>query len=425
MIFSFFYDLIFFIFLLFCLPKILFLYFFKKKYQKSFKQRFGLDFPQINKKGKPLIWIHAVSVGETRAIILLSRLLASDYTLLISSITETGHAEAKRSLHFADFHLFLPVDLKMVIDPIVKRVRPDIVMISETDLWFQFLSSAKKYGAKTVLVNGKISEKSTKRLLFFSFFAKRLYALIDFFCVQNDLYKERFLSLGVPLNKMAVTGNLKFDEDENGWDEKDSAVWKERLGISKEDQVVVVGSTHDVEERLILDALRSLLEENPHLKIILVPRHPERFDAVAGLLSERKHSFCRFSQSKNISEQIILIDEMGLLRKCYKIADLAIVGGSFTPKIGGHNILEPLRAGVPVLFGPYMHAQPDFLKLVLDAKAGIQVTDKEIFKTVKRLLENQQARALLASHGLKLIADISGSSKKTLSICQELFSKKH
>lgn len=422
MIFTTLYNISLSFFAVLCSPKILYDYFLKKKYRESLKQRLGFDFPIIDKKNKPLIWVHAVSVGETRAVIHLCKLLSKDYTLLISSITETGHAEAKRSLKFADYHVFLPFDFKWIIEPIVNRVKPEFIIISETDLWYQFLSSAKQNGAKTVVVNGKISETSAKRLIFAKFFANSLYGLIDFFCMQSNLYKERFLDLGVPPNKIEVTGNLKFDDDNKRLNENELICWKARLGITPDSKVIAVGSTHDPEETLILDALEGLRKVNSDLKILLVPRHPERFGAIEKSLALRNAPFCRFTKTQNCNTQIVLIDAMGVLRDCYQVADLAIVGGSFTPKVGGHNILEPLGYGTPVLFGPYMHGQPDLLELVLKSDSGVQVADKEIDSAVNSLLNDPKKQLLLKNAGLKLMEEIKGSTKKTFDICEKLFS---
>lgn len=404
--------------------KFTYFYFAKKKYNKSFKQRLGRDFPHVDKKGKPLIWIHAVSVGETRAVIALAKMLKHDYTLLISSITETGHAEAKRALSFADYHVFLPFDLSFIIKPIVKAIKPDFVIISETDLWFQFLAAAKENGAKTILVNGKISEKSEKRMKLCAFFSKRIYGLIDFFAVQSKQYLERFQHLGVPLEKIAVTGNLKFDDDVRPLNHEDLDKWKKRLGIIAGQKVVTIGSTHHPEEIIILDELDKISEDYQDLKILLVPRHPERFDAIEKELILKQADFCRFSNSLECSAKIVLVDAMGLLRNCYQVSTLAIVAGSFIERIGGHNILEPCMYGVPVIFGPYMHSQPDLLDLVIKYHAGIQTDAEHLHETVAAFLDDFERCLSFGENGLQLIADVKGSTLKTFHICQRLFSSK-
>ncbi|HRD55683.1 MAG TPA: 3-deoxy-D-manno-octulosonic acid transferase [Parachlamydiaceae bacterium] len=421
MIFSLLYDVSLILLILLYSPKIAYDYFFKGKYQKSLKKRFGIDFPEIDKKNEPLIWFHAVSVGETRAIAALAKALSADYTLLITSITETGYAESKRSLAFADYHLFLPIDLKFIIQPIVFKVKPDVVMVSETDLWYQFLKAAKKEGSSIFLVNGKISERSLKRLNYFSFFANKLYGLVDFFVVQSEAYKERFLSLGVPKEKIGVSGNLKFDIEEKVLSQDELKIWKERFGIDPRQKVITVGSTHENEETLVLDAIDQISGKHPDLKVILVPRHPERFSQIEKELQQRKASFCVFSKSEKCSQNIVLVDAMGLLRYCYQIADIAIVGGSFWPKVGGHNILEPLYTGVPVIFGSYMHSQPELVHLVHAFSAGVQ-TDKEGLKdTLDVLLRDSEKCLEIKKSGLEMIASLQGSTKRTLEILVDHF----
>ena len=420
MIFAFFYDLI---LGTLSLPSFGFSYFFKNKYRASLKPRFGFGFPAVDKKNKPLIWIHAVSVGETRAIALLAKMLKEDYTLLISSITETGHEEAKRVLAFADYHVFLPLDLSFIIKPILKRVKPDFVIISETDLWFQFLKASKNNGAKIMLVNGKVSAKSAERLRWVPFFSKRLYDLIDFFSVQNKIYRKRFLALGVPSDKIAVIANLKFDEEFSVFESQELELFKKRVGIDSKDRVLVVGSTHDPEEKMILKVLKPIFEMHPNLKVLIVPRHPERFDEVEKELILQKVGYCRYSKLENCNEKIVLIDAMGLLRKCYSIATIAIVGGSFNDKIGGHNILEPLAYKVPVLFGPYMHSQPDFLEVVLTRQAGVQVKEEWLAEVLNDLLDSSEKRSILGESGFKLISNFKGSTKLTLNLFKSLFVK--
>jgi 3-deoxy-D-manno-octulosonic-acid transferase len=421
MIFSLFYQIFLSILCLAYIPKLTYLYFSRNKYKTSLKQRFGFDFPVIDKKNKPLVWVHAVSVGETRAVAAFCFLLKTEYTLIVSSITETGHAEARRSIPFADYHVYLPVDLKCVIKPIVKKVNPEFVIISETDLWFEFLKTAKENGAKTVVVNGKISEKSFKRLKIFNFFAKHLYSLIDLFVVQNTHYKERLSLLGVAGNKIKVTGNLKFDEDYLFLKGAELDSWKEKLGISDKSEVLVIGSTHDPEENIILDALDKIWPLHPMLKVVIVPRHPERFDTIEKELILRELPFSRLSKCTVCVEKIVLVDAMGLLRQCYQVATLAFVGGSFTKNIGGHNILEPLGYSVPVLFGPYMHSQPDLLKYVLEYKAGVQIKASDIAQEIDLLLKSNDKRQKIAMNGLKLISDFKGSTKTTFQLCEDVF----
>lgn len=398
------------------------------KYRNSFSKRFGLGFPDIKQGKGQLVWIHAVSVGETKAVASLVKQFKvqfPDSLLVISSITETGHAEALRSMPFADYHVYLPLDLSWIINPIIRRTKPSLVIFSESDFWYHFIRSSKRVGAKILVVNGKISEKSTKRFLKIPFFSKSLFSGIDFFCVQNSIYLERFKKLGVPPEKMEVTGNMKFDEFYPKLSEKELAAWREQLGISSTDQILVAGSTHDPEEKLLISALQDVWQEHPQLKALIVPRHPERFQAVATLLAKQGIPFIRLSEiNRRVGqEKVILIDAMGQLRKCYQLATVAFVGGSYTEKVGGHNIIEPCWYGVPVLFGPYMHSQSELLSLVQAYQAGLQIPSEQLSSTLLSLLNDPAKRLELGFGGERLVKEMRGATDKSFRVLVDLMKK--
>lgn len=418
MIFSFIYNCFLGLLALVTAPKFLYHYYFQRKYSDSLPQKFGVNLPEIEKKGRFLIWIHAVSVGETKAISSLARVLKKEYPdciLIVSSTTETGHAEAKRCLAFSDYHIYLPLDFSWIIKPYVKRVSPDLVILCESDFWYHFLQASRESGAKIALANGKISEKSTKRLSFFPFFSKKLFSFFDLACLQSEHYKARFLRCEMPEDLIVVTGNLKLDDSYPFVETKELALWKQQLGIEIDDKVVVIGSTHPSEEELILESLRSVWLNDASLKVILVPRHPERFDEVAKILDKLQIPFKRFSASgaKEGREKVVLIDAMGLLRKCYQLADIAIVAGSYTDRVGGHNILEPCSYGIPTVFGPHMQNQPEFVKLVKKFGAGLQVDIKDLSGVIRRLLEDSDERKSIGNAGMRLIENSKGATDKT------------
>ncbi len=362
------------------------------KYREGLRQRMGRDLPQFERGKRPLVWIHAVSFGEVRAIAPLAKLL-SGMDIVVSTVTQTGQLEARRAIPGAKAVFYLPFDLWWWIAPLVKRLRPEIVILSEGDIWPAFQRAVVKHGGRVVIASGKLSERSAQRMRL-PFMANFLLQDVSKICVQNEIYRQRFLSIGYPQNQLIVTGNLKFD----GVVSKvaDLSAWREQLGLESGEKVVVLGSTHAPEEEWLLDAF-------PEGKILLVPRHPERFDAVAALLSLRKESYFRLSEGG--SGRVVLVDCMGKLRDCYEVADLAVVGGSFVPHIGGHNILEPCDYGVPVLFGPHMEAQLELVELVLRAKAGQQVTREELPVSVD---------PAMGERGLALMATLRGAVARTL-----------
>lgn len=411
------------------LPKMFFHMWSKGKYRTCFFPKLGYGFPAIEKNGRPLIWIHAVSVGETKAVVALAKRLKEvpeRPIVLISSASETGHADAKKSMPFADYHVFLPFDLLWIIKPILARTKPDLVILCETDLWYNFLKISKQCGASIVVVNAKISEKSKRRFQKISFFTKELFSLVDLFCVQSTHYVSRFEALGIDKQKLMVTGNIKFDDEHPPADSQVLDVLRMKLGLAKEDRVVVIGSTHEPEEAQLLKALEKTCVQFPELKILIVPRHPERFHSVSEIILRTGISFHRYSSEnaapKNV--QVVLVDAMGLLRKCYQLASVAIVAGSFTSKVGGHNILEPLYYNVPTLFGPHMHGQPELLELVLEYGAGLQTDYAEIGQKMIDLFEKNDLRLGLIKAGSALVSESRGATNHAYDAIQGLLQKK-
>jgi 3-deoxy-D-manno-octulosonic-acid transferase len=408
-----FYDFILLILAFFVLPKLLW-----KKYRRNLKERLGWrlpDFP-LPPNGKR-VWVHAVSVGETRAVIPLVNLIQKevpDAVIFFSSTTETGQSEAKRNLpHLAGYFL-LPFDFSWTMEALTKKLKPDVLILVEGDFWYNLVSNVQK----VVLVNGKISEKSMKRFRLASFFTKRLFSHFKAFCVQSQRYAIRFEDIGIPPEKIVVTGNLKFDVP---FPHIDKEKWKSDLGISPQDQVITIGSTHEGEEKEILLALEPLWDEFHHLKVILVPRHPDRFDRVAKLLQDMGLRFCRFSHlsHRTGNEKVILIDVMGILNPCYRLSDLAIVAGSFATHVGGHNIFEPVSLSVPTLFGPHMESQHDLVDIVLQAGAGKQVTLGQLTQTTAEMLRHPPLEMKKA--GQKLAEEVHGSTVRTWAAIKSLF----
>lgn len=395
-----------------CLPKVLI-----RSKGRPFGSWFGQGAPQ--KVGnKPVIWLHAPSMGETRAIAPLVHRLRSTYpdsTIVATTVTATGQAEAKRVLTACDHVFYMPFDLSYLIQPLIKRLKPDLVILCETDFWYAFLSAAKQVGAHVAVVNGKISQRSARRFGRIPRFAKRLLGLIDILCVQDTTYRQRFLDLGVSPDRLYVTGNLKLEALPQKTSESELSELRHHLQLDAADRIVVVGSTHDPEEEQLLHELIPLLAVDRHLKIIIVPRHPERFGVVSQVLESTGFSWGRYSSPQGLTgtERLLLIDKMGILNRCYALGELAIVGGSFTDRVGGHNVLEPLAQGVPVLFGPHMHAQQQMAAQLLAGHAGRQVSLRELTQEVRNLLSSDQARQSLVAAGESLLDQLRGALDRT------------
>lgn len=379
---------------------------FQKKARSSLKERLGLKAPELRSDKPERIWVHAVSVGEAKAVIPLVKRLRDEKPeafIVFTTTTKTGLNEVEKGCLEADRAFLMPLDFFTA--KLVQEMRPTLVILSETDFWFNFLSAAKESGAKVVLVNGKMSQKSYQRYRFF----KPLFKLIDAYIVQADIYKQRFIDLGVPEEKLTVSGNLKLDKAAQ---EPDPLNFKE--------PVLVIGSTHAPEEKLFLDVVSKVWENTPNLKVYIVPRHPERFDQVAKLIENKGVAYTRSSKKETGSEKLVLVDEMGKLNDLYHQATITCVAGSWTPKVGGHNILEPSFFGRPVIFGPYMHTQPELVEMVKASEAGIQVDEFDLKDAIENLIQNPYQAKAFGKRGFDLVRQSTGALTLTLNTLNQI-----
>ncbi|MDR2539369.1 MAG: hypothetical protein LBC45_01960 [Chlamydiales bacterium] len=398
------------------MPKLLFSW---SKYRGTILYRLGAKLPKLQLSSAPVVWIHAVSTGETRAAIPLVIQLQQTFPslqIVISNTTRTGHMEAKKSLPQAKVHFFLPLDFSWTMRRLVKQISPSALFLVESDFWFHLVYHLKKTGGKVILVNGKISERSYQRFLFFSYFTWKLFSLFDLFLVQNNTYFERFSHLVAP-HKIHITGNLKWDVKPDLLSSPQKENLKKRLKLAN--KTIIIVSTHDPEEKWLLEKLDLVWQLFPALKVLIAPRHPERFQDVGALLQKKNYSYALLSNPSQITgeEQVILIDQMGQLTKLYQIVDLAIVGGSFVSHIGGHNIFEPVSVGTPVLFGPYMHTQKDLQQQILATHSGQETTLDNLVETISKLLSSPLS---ISQNG----SPMQGAAKKTIDLLQNVIELK-
>jgi 3-deoxy-D-manno-octulosonic-acid transferase len=393
---------------LFFLPKMLWES--RRKRFPTLKERLGLDLPEP--KGRTVFWIHAVSVGEVKsAKPLLEKIRASrtDAFILVTTASFTGQEEAKRSLKQADAFRFLPLDFSWIMKRWAFLLKPKLLLFIESDFWYNLAKHVSEAGGKVVLVSGKISERSAKRYKFGSFFAKKLFSHFDLLLLQSEEYLERFRSIVDEPKKFCVTGNLKFDALPTVIDR---SRYQLPLGIT-------VACTHAPEEEEILEVL---LERDLELDLplFLAPRHPERFQEIAELLERKNIHFIRWSEieKRGGGEKVFLIDGMGLLPIVYAFSHLAIVGGSFSSRVGGHNVLEPCLYGVPVFFGPHMHQQKELAAILLSSGAGVQAPLEELPSAVKKFLAEPAAQRAAVQ---KLLAGTQGPLQKTWAELESFF----
>lgn len=386
------------------------------KYRKSFPYKFGFKTPTFSNLKNKVIWIHAPSVGEARAAITFAKMLKeseSDYSIVFSTTTETGLEEVNRSLPFVDGAFYMPFDFSFLIRRYLKKMQVKLLVLVESDIWPNLLLVAKKEGVKTMLINGKLSDKSFQRHKRVKKLSRILFSKFDLCCMQTKEDNTKLSHLGVLENRLSICGNLKFDTKPLHLDIAKRSAFLKKLGILEQHRVITIGSTHPEEEKMLLHVLHKLLMEDRNLKIIIAPRHPERFLEVEDYLKEHHRHYIKYSNldEKTGLEKIILVDTMGLLNQCYEISDVAIVAGSYA-NIGGHNILEPLEFGIPVFFGPHMHAQKEMTKLVLDAEVGFQANLFELKDAVKKHLYQNDQRENFKNHCSEFLKSCRGGSEK-------------
>lgn len=389
--------------------------FFKRKSnirKKWLKEKFGFLNIQVSKK--KFIWIHAVSVGEVNASLPLVKRLRKDYPdneIIISTITDTGQNIAKK--HFSDgIHvIYLPFDLPFILNRVVKKTKPVLLIIIETELWPNLIKTFKKNSTPVILLNGRISEKSYNGYKKISFFIKKVMEMIDIFGMQNKIYAERIESFGIKPSKIIVMGNLKFDvKPLNSLPD-----WAYKI----KGKTIVAGSTHNGEEELLLNLYKRLRQDIPDLNLIIAPRHPERFKEVENLLVSKGLNFVNRSKidinNKEIDKGIIiLLDTVGELSSIYGICDIAIIGKSFRG-YGGQNPLEPAYWEKAIVCGPHMENFSIIEEFYLEG-AAIKAPEDRLYEILKTLLQKPEILKEMGSKAKKVYLKNVGAVNKAMKI---------
>ncbi|NQZ58864.1 MAG: hypothetical protein HRT88_15540 [Lentisphaeraceae bacterium] len=386
---------------------------FSPKYRSSTFARLGFQVIPKFSQDEPVYWIHSVSVGETQvARTLTAELLAREpqARVVVSTITETGQAVARKIPGVAAT-LYYPLDFSFLAARMLRRVQPRAIFIVETDLWFNFLDQARIRDIPLFLVNGKISATTLKRYKQFPRLCRRLLAPFHHFFTQSETYLNRFAEAGIPQDKLVVAGNVKLDGEVPRLEDSEKLQLAENYGLRLDNPLLVFGSTHAGEEELAVETFMELKKEFANLQCALVPRHPERFNSVAEMLAKRGLDFNRASQMSGDERAFVLIDEMGALMKLYSICTVGIVAGTFTPDIGGHNILEPSFYGKPFVYGPWIYKQPGFHQMNLDYKAGVQCKPEGLSAELHALLSSPKLCADYGQRGLGALELSRGATK--------------
>lgn len=367
------------------------------------------------KNNGKLLWIHAVSVGETIASVPLIKAIKQgrpDIKIVLSTITDTGQRVAIERLHGIASVIYMPFDLMFVLNKAVRGLRPTAFIVMETELWPNAFRAMKRAGVPVVMINGRISEGSYRGYGRARFFIKSVLKNMDMMAVQDDVYARRLKDLGASDGNVAVMGNMKFDVDVKDIDLK----WIDAL----DGPVIVAGSTHRGEEQIVLNAYRKLKDEFKGLNLIIAPRHPERFGEAESVIDSSGMKCIKRSSintGDKIASSVVLLDTVGELAGTYKTADIAVMGGSFI-KHGGQNPLEPAAFGTPVVCGPHMWNFP-FMKEFYAGGAAAEAADADaLCDILKRLLSSSDSRAKMGAAAKAIIERNRGAVKRALDIIE-------
>lgn len=427
-------DVIYVTAIFFSLPYLLLKIFTNKKYRTGLLQRLGF----INKREikKPCLWIHGSSVGEILTCKTLIEAIEGyfqDIDIVVSTCTNTGFSTAIKNFS-KKYVFYFPLDISWIAKRVLKKIRPDCVILIELEIWPNFFITAFKKKIPILLVNGRISERSVRfyrKLCFFSkIFHKSL--INNIYCARTETDASRFRQLGIPQENIPITGTMKYDNIVTE-DNKDVTEYLKNLfQINSNDTVIVGGSTHKGEEEILIKVFKDLKKENHGLRLIIVPRHIERTPEIIslienmGFLAFRKTSLeskVKDKPNEKLKEGIIVIDTIGDLINIYGIADCVFVGKSLVP-YGGQNIMEPAGLAKPIIFGPHTFNFMEETNLLLKNDAARLVKDeKELLSTIRYLLKNPVEAGAIGTRAQKIVIESKGATNRNMEILKEMLCK--
>ena len=374
-------------------------------------------------EGSRPIWIHAASVGEvTAAAELIYELKAHlpSRKIIVSTFTQTGRETARR-LTKANAVLFLPVDQLWIVRRALKRLDPSLLIILETEIWPNLLREAYRKGVPALLLSGRLSVGSLERYSFFRGFFSQVIECFAVMGMQSEEDARRIRNLGADDRRVAVVGNLKYAVSSRRNVNRANTEQDKNVPVKGKNPLLVVGSSHEGEEQVLIAIYRSLKKKLPTLQMVLAPRHPQRFIDVERLLQAEGVNYDKKSSINgrlNLDRDVLLLDTMGDLQDFYAIADVAFVGGSLV-EAGGHNLLEPARFHKPVVFGPHME---NFASLASEMKrvgAGVEVTgSEELTAALEDLLGNPEKCRTFGEKAYSIATDDRAVMQKTLALVE-------
>ena len=402
----------------------------KGKYADGFWQRLG-HLPEFKASHRPVLWIHCVSVGETQAARPLVKKILEDfpnYRLVISTTTRTGQELAREVFaDVAELVFYMPFDWRFSVRRALQIIKPNVILILETELWFNFLREASKSSAGVFIVNGRLSEKSFSRYSMIPKTMRRVLHYVELALMQDAADAKRLSQLGIRGSKVKVTGNIKFDQEYDKTESKLTKEFRRRFAISKDAPLIVAASTHAPEEALVIEAFKEVWKQSAGElpRLLIAPRHPERFMEAAVLAKNSGFDWVLRSEEESGRDkvaEVILLDSIGELREVLPLAEIVFVGGSLIPH-GGQNVLEPAVAKKAIITGFYTNNFAGIIKELTQREAIIQLpelSEKEVpqklAETFLSLLRNKEKRNKLAENAFFVTKKNRGASSKTIEL---------
>ena len=415
------------------LPKFLWDAFRHGKYISSLGERLGI-LEKLNNDGRPVVWLHCVSVGEVQAARPLFQAIRREfphYSIAVSTVTVTGQQLAREILkNEAQRIFYFPIDWRWVVRRALKATKPAVVLVMETELWPNFLRECRKQQIPLAVVNGRLSQQSFRRYKLIRPLVSKVVNCLDLAVMQTRADADRIRALGLQSARILVAGNMKFDAGTMNETDSLTAELATRFHFAGR-SLLLAASTHDPEEKIILEAFHQLraIAGAEQLRLILAPRHPERFGAVASLLNASKLSWVRRSNQPAPNDSncdVVLLDTIGELRSIFPLASLVFVGGSLAP-VGGHNILEPAAIGACIVTGAHTGNFAEIVSTFTAHGAIIQLSDVRdgeaaatLAKVFEDLLRDPQRRQDLGTRAKALVEENRGATARTIKVLRTI-----
>lgn len=386
-------------------------------YRKRLQERLG--FVTVSNINSPLLWIHAVSVGEVQAAKPLINRLQTEYpqlVILITTMTPTGAQTVEQQFGNTVVHQYIPYDLPFAVNRFLSSIKPAILIVMETEIWPNLFFHCRNNNIPVIIANARLSEKSYSKYKRLAQFTRNTLSRVTCVLARGNSDAMRFIDLGVDEDKVLIMGNLKFDIKFPESLMEQAAVIRRYLSVNR--LILMAASTHEGEDKILLDAFKEVLEKHQNCLLIIAPRHPERFETVAELSIKSGFKTVCKSQNQQPAEdtQVFILDTLGELPVYYAASDVAFIGGSLVP-VGGHNMLEPASLGVPVITGPHNYNFEDVTRLLEECGAAWVIHDtSQLIEKINLLLSDANLRHSVGEKGRKLVESNRGNVNRLMEI---------